>query len=81
ALVDVDGGVEVVVSDTAVIDEADVDDVEEDVNVVGFDAVVVDDMGVDDVEEDVNVVGFDAALVDVDEGGEVVVSGVVVADN
>ncbi|CAF4925213.1 unnamed protein product, partial [Rotaria sp. Silwood2] len=42
---------------------------------------VVDDVGVDDVEEDVNVVGFDAALVDVDEGGEVVVSGVVVADN
>ncbi|CAF4885677.1 unnamed protein product, partial [Rotaria sp. Silwood2] len=68
---------EVVVSDTAVVDEADVDDVEEDVNVVGFDAalvdvdedvdvvvsdvVVVDDVAVDDVEEDVNVVVPDAA--------------------
>ncbi|CAF4860354.1 unnamed protein product, partial [Rotaria sp. Silwood2] len=44
------------------------------------DTAVIDEADVDDVEEDVNVVGFDAALVDVDECGEVVVSGVVVSD-
>ncbi|CAF4894440.1 unnamed protein product, partial [Rotaria sp. Silwood2] len=62
--------------DPTVVDNITVLDVDEDVDVVVSDVVVVDDVAVDDVEEDVNVVGFDAALVDVDECGEVVVSGV-----
>ncbi|CAF4887004.1 unnamed protein product, partial [Rotaria sp. Silwood2] len=70
-----------VVSDTAVIDEADVDDVEEDVNVVGFDAALVDVDGVVDVVVSDVVVIEDVAVADVEEDVNVVIIDAVVGDN